>query len=49
ILEAANGATAHMYIANPLKGRHGEQASFFGNLFETHPPVGDRIKRLLEM
>ena len=49
ILEAANGATAHMYIANPLKGRHGEQASFFGNLFETHPPVEDRIKRLLEM
>ena len=49
ILEAANGATAHMYIANPLKGERGEQGSFFANLFETHPPVQDRIKRLLEM
>lgn len=46
ILEAANGATAHLYITNPLKGT---QLSFMGNLFSTHPPVIDRIKKLEAM
>jgi heat shock protein HtpX len=46
ILEAANGATAHLYITNPLKG---EQASFMANLFSTHPPIFERIRRLEEM
>ncbi len=44
VLEAANSATAHLYIANPFKGK--EFASFFANLFNTHPPIEDRIKRL---
>ncbi len=47
ILEAANSATAHLYITNPLKSSGG--LKFLGNLFETHPPVEERIKRLLEM
>ena len=38
-----NSATAHMYIANPLK------KSLTGNLFSTHPPIEDRIARLMEM
>ena len=38
-----NSATAHMYIANPLK------KSLSGNLFSTHPPIEDRIARLMEM
>lgn len=46
VLEAANGATAHLYITNPLKGA---QASFMANLFSTHPPVMERIKKLEEM
>jgi len=46
VLEAANGATAHLYITNPLKG---EQAGFMASLFSTHPPVEERIKRLEEM
>ena len=46
ILEAANGATAHLYITNPLKGGQG---NFLSGLFNTHPDVNDRIKRLLEM
>jgi heat shock protein HtpX len=46
ILEAANGATAHLYITNPLKG---EQVNFMAKLFSTHPPVEDRIKKLEEM
>jgi heat shock protein HtpX len=49
-LEAANKATAHMYIVNPLKGHegHGSQGWFAG-LFNTHPPVEDRIARLRNM
>jgi heat shock protein HtpX len=38
-----NPATAQMYIVNPLSG--GTMAS----LFSTHPPIQERIKRLLEM
>jgi len=44
-LEAANKATAHLYIANPLKNRHGAIGMFAG-LFNTHPPVEERIQNL---
>lgn len=47
-LEAANKATAHLYIENPLKNRHGG-VGWFANLFNTHPPVEERIKRLEAM
>ncbi len=47
-LEAANKATAHLYIVNPLKGQHGG-VNWFANLFNTHPPIEQRIKRLKEM
>ncbi|MBU0662724.1 M48 family metallopeptidase [Candidatus Micrarchaeota archaeon] len=42
VLEAANKATAHMYIANPLKG----QKMWFKSMFATHPPLEDRIAKL---
>jgi heat shock protein HtpX len=45
-LEVANNATASLYIANPLKG---EATHWFSNLFNTHPPVAERIKRLQAM
>ena len=50
-LEAANKATANMYIINPLReGREGHGGkSFMANLFSTHPDTADRIKRLEEM
>jgi heat shock protein HtpX len=32
--------TAHLFIVNPLRGRH------LANLFSTHPPLEDRISRL---
>ncbi len=38
-----NTSTAHMFFANPLKGRS------FMALFATHPPVDSRIKALREM
>lgn len=39
----AKPATAHMFIMNPLTGRS------LMNMFSTHPPVEERIKRLQEM
>lgn len=44
-LEAANKATAHLYISNPLKNRH-DAIGMFANLFMTHPPIEERITRL---
>jgi len=44
-LEAANKATAHLYIVNPLKDLTGT----IDLMFSTHPPIEDRIKRLEEM
>lgn len=44
-LEAANKATAHLYISDPLKNRH-DSVSWFANLFSTHPPVAERIAAL---
>lgn len=41
-LEAANRATAHLYIADPSKKK-------IAGLFVTHPPVEERIKRLRAM
>lgn len=35
----ANRATAHLYISDPFKGK-------ISNLFATHPPIEERIKRL---
>ena len=39
-LEVANRATAHLYIANPFKGKH------VAKLFMTHPPIEERIATL---
>jgi heat shock protein HtpX len=44
-LEAANKATAHLYISNPLKNHH-DSVGWFAGLFNTHPPVKERIKAL---
>lgn len=58
-LEEANKATAHLYIVNPFHqdnenlaatgaDAHGGKG-WFASLFNTHPPIADRIKRLREM
>jgi len=44
-LEAANKATAHLYFSNPLKNTHGA-VGWFAKLFQTHPPVTERIAAL---
>jgi heat shock protein HtpX len=46
-LRVASNATAHLYIANPFKGREG--GSWLQKLFLTHPPVEERIAALREM
>jgi heat shock protein HtpX len=38
----AEPATAHLFIVNPLSGRS------LANLFSTHPPLEERIARLME-
>lgn len=42
-LATAGHATAHLYIANPFKTRN------VANLFATHPPIEDRIRRLRQL
>lgn len=44
-LEAANKATAHLYFASPLNKKT-NSASLFANLFNTHPPIEERIRAL---
>lgn len=44
-LEAANKATAQLYFSNPLR----DHSSWLNNLFDTHPPIDERIKLLREM
>jgi len=48
-LEVANKATAHLYIENPFKNKVKSKASWFSNLFNTHPPMEERIKALESM
>lgn len=48
-LEAANKATAHLYIASPFKGKKKDARGWLSGLFETHPPVAERVRRLREM
>lgn len=47
-LEAANKATAHLYIVNPLRNTH-SAIGWFAGLFNTHPPIAERIKALRAM
>jgi heat shock protein HtpX len=44
-LRAANKATASLWIYNPLKDHGGG----LNSLFDTHPPIAERIKRLEAM
>ncbi len=46
-LKTASNATAHLFIVNPFKGKSTKQ--WFASLFETHPPIEERIKILRSM
>jgi len=45
VLEVANRATQHLYIVNPVKPFE-ERAAM---VFSTHPPIKDRISRILSL
>jgi heat shock protein HtpX len=42
-VKRGNTSTAHLYFANPLKGKSAK------SLFSTHPPIADRIAKLKQM
>jgi len=45
LVDKANKATAHLFISTPFRNKTG----FVTNLFATHPPLEERIKRLEAM
>ena len=47
-MRVANNATAHLWLSQPSR-TPGEENHWFENLFSTHPPIQDRIRRLEEM
>ncbi|MBI2442769.1 MAG: M48 family metallopeptidase [Candidatus Levybacteria bacterium] len=46
-LKEATNATAHLFIENPFKNKQGSH--WFASLFNTHPPVEERIRTLRSM
>ena len=49
VVHYATKATAQMWIEQPLETDKKKPGSKFNTLFDTHPPLDDRIKRLQEM
>ena len=47
-LQHVNRATAHLWIESPLRDHQGLRGGLSG-LFDTHPPLEERIKRLEQM
>ncbi|MGC9455818.1 MAG: M48 family metallopeptidase [Phycisphaerae bacterium] len=45
VLEVANRATAPLYIVHPIKNFEDRSRNFM----QTHPPIGDRIKRIMSL
>lgn len=54
-LEGANKATAHLFITNPFKDvdedgdGQPDRRSMFAGLFDTHPPIEERVNVLRQM
>ncbi len=48
-LEVANKGTAHLYIVNPFKEDHKGGVTWFASLFNTHPPIEERVAALRAM
>jgi len=47
VLKSASNATAHVFISNPFKNK--KSRAWFAGLFDTHPPIEDRIRILRAM
>ena len=46
-MKVANTATAHLYIDSPFNEK--QDSNWFINLFQTHPPIEQRIKNLRDI
>jgi len=46
-VQHATNATAHLFITNPFKGK--STGAWFASLFDTHPPIEERIRILRSM
>jgi len=46
-MKRANNSTAHLYIANPFRGK--QSKTWFTKLYSTHPPMEERVKALRGM
>lgn len=49
VVKSANNATAHLFIVNPYKDKHKSKQAWFSSLFDTHPPIEERIRILKSM
>jgi Zn-dependent protease with chaperone function len=47
-MRSANNATAHLWLNQPSRVE-GEDNHWWENMFSTHPPIQERIRRLEEM
>jgi heat shock protein HtpX len=47
--QKASRATAHLFIANPLRRRVDERDGRLADLLSTHPPINRRIMLLYQM
>lgn len=47
VMRSASSSTAHLFIENPFKKKKSSQ--FFASLFNTHPPVEERVRILRSM
>jgi heat shock protein HtpX len=47
-VDVANRGTAHMYIVNPLRKMR-EAGQALDSMFLSHPPIKERIARLMAM
>jgi len=45
VLEVANRATSHLYVVHPIKKFEARASS----IFDTHPPVKERVRRLVSL
>lgn len=48
-MQTATNATAHLFIASPLKADLNAKANWWANLFSTHPPLSERVAKLQQM